>query len=84
MTDDEEDSSSTIVDEIPQIKAHKEVWSQKELLRSVISRYFIINGELGGTKWPVWKVNEKESLNAFDKQETKIVRLMKHLTYVGH
>jgi len=53
MSDDEEDSSSTIVDEIPQIKAHKEVWSQKELLRSVISRYFIINGELGCIKWLV-------------------------------
>ena len=79
MSDDEEDTSSTIVEEIPQIKAHKEVWSQKELLRSVISRYFIINGELGGTKWPVWKVTEKESLNAHDS----LAELNLHLESLG-
>ena len=62
-----------------QLKAHRDVWGQRELLRNIVARYFIVTGELGGTKWPVWKVDEIESTDINESLEM----LNQHLDNLG-
>ena len=61
MSSDNEELATPLKDDLPQLRAHRDVWGHKDLLSNIISRYFIVTGELGGTKWPVWKVDEKSS-----------------------
>ena len=79
MSSDIAESIETTVEQPPKIKAHRDVWGQKELLERIVSRYFIVNGELGGTKWPVWKVDEKSSSDVHDSLDS----LNLHLDSLG-
>ena len=79
MSSDNEETATQLKDDLPQLRAHREVWGQKDLLSNIISRYFIVTGELGGTKWPVWKVDEKSSEGVDDSLD----RLNIHLENLG-
>ena len=79
MTSDEQESATVVEDDFSQLRAHKQVWGQKELLGSIIARHFIITGELGGTKWPVWKVVEKDATDVHEQLE----KLNHHLDNLG-
>ena len=76
---DDEDNLTSPKEEIEQISAHRKVWNQKQLLSNILSRYFQIEGELGGTKWPVWKVDEKDDLDVHQSLED----LNHHLSNLG-
>ena len=68
--------STTITDTQPaQIKVHRDAWGQKELLETIVSRHFIVNSELGGTKWPVWKVDEQDNTDVHDSLDNLNVHL---------
>ena len=75
MSGDEEELDDTLGAQPNQLKAHAKVWGQKELLRSIVARHFIVTSELGGTKWPVWKIEEASSGEIHDD----LVRLNNHL-----
>ena len=79
MSSDDNESTTNNGDDKSQLKAHKQVWGQKELLGNIIARYFIVTGELGGTKWPVWKITEKESTDVHSQLE----KLNSHLENLG-
>ena len=79
MSSDNEETATQLKDDLPQLRAHRDVWGQKDLLSNIISRYFIVTGELGGTKWPVWKVDEKSSEDVDDSLD----RLNIHLENLG-
>ena len=79
MSSDDAESATIIEDDLSQLKAHKQAWGQKELLGSIISRFFVVTGQLGGTKWPVWKVTEKESTEV----HTQLEKLNLHLDNLG-
>ena len=79
MSSDNNESTTNNGDDKSQLKAHKQVWGQKELLGNIIARYFIVTGELGGTKWPVWKITEKESTDVHSQLE----KLNSHLENLG-
>ena len=79
MSSDNEETATQLKDDLPQLRAHREVWGQKDLLSNIISRYFIVTGELGGTKWPVWKVDEKPSEDVHESLD----RLNIHLENLG-
>ena len=79
MSGDEEELDDTLGAQPNQLKAHAKVWGQKELLRSIVSRHFIVISELGGTKWPVWKIEETSSGEIHDD----LVRLNNHLDNLG-
>ena len=57
MADEVVEEPSSSDDKLSRLPAHRDVWSQKELFERIISRHFQIIGELGGTRWPVWKVD---------------------------
>ena len=61
MSEDSLDFTEQSDIDLPQLPAHKKAWSQKNLLASILSRYFNLKGELGGTRWPVWKADVKEN-----------------------
>lgn len=72
--------STTITDTQPdQIKVHRDAWGQKELLETIVSRHFVVNSELGGTKWPVWKVDEQDNTDVHDSLD----KLNVHLESLG-
>ena len=75
MSSDNEETATQLKDDLPQLRAHREVWGQKDLLSNIISRYFIVTGELGGTKWPVWKVDEKSSEGVDDSLDRLNIHL---------
>ena len=79
MSSDDNESTTNNDDDKSQLKAHKQVWGQKELLGNIIARYFIVTGELGGTKWPVWKITEKESTDVHSQLE----KINSHLENLG-
>ena len=79
MSGDDEEPDATIGAQPNQLKAHREVWGQKELLRSIVARHFIVTSELGGTKWPVWKIEEASSGEIHED----LVRLNNHLDNLG-
>jgi len=39
------------------LAVHKKSWNQRQLLESILKRYFHLHGEIGGTRWPVWKAD---------------------------
>ena len=79
MSSDDVESATIIEDDLSGLNAHKQAWGQKELLGSIISRFFVVTGQLGGTKWPVWKVTEKESTEV----HTQLEKLNLHLDNLG-
>ena len=79
MSDSDGESVVTPSEPLNQLKAQSDVWGQKELLQNIVSRYFIVNSELGGTKWPVWRVDVQESSDVHKSLED----LNNHLENLG-
>ena len=44
MSSDNEETATQLKDDLPQLRAHREVWGEKDLLSNIISRYFIVTG----------------------------------------
>lgn len=52
-----------------QLVAQKKAWNQKQLLASILKRYFHIYGEIGGSRWPIWKADAKEERDVHESLE---------------
>ena len=79
MADEVAEETSSSDDELPRLPAHRDVWSQKELFARIIARNFQLIGELGGTRWPVWKVD----LLADSEVNESLEQLNLHLVELG-
>ena len=81
---DESGSKSTDSEQLEPLIAQKKTWNQKQLLESVLKRYFHLYGEIGGSRWPIWKADSKgeddihesvESANDYLKQLGWMIKL---------
>ena len=67
----EANGSKTIDSEqIEPLIAQKKPWDQKQLLESVLKRYFHLYGEIGGSRWPIWKADSKDEKDIHDSVES--------------
>ena len=48
----------------------KKPWDQKQLLESVLKRYFHLYGEIGGSRWPIWKADSKDDEDIHESVES--------------
>ena len=55
--------------DVEQLIAQKKSWNQKQLLESILKRYFHLYGEIGGSRWPVWKADVKEEQDVHESVE---------------
>ena len=55
-----DDAGSDDLIEIEQLIAQKKSWNQRQLLESILKRYFHLYGEIGGSRWPIWKADVKD------------------------
>ena len=62
MTDDAPASP-----ELQSMEAHKDLWSQHELLQTILNRHFNVHGVIGGTVLPAWNVATKGDDDAHQK-----------------
>lgn len=60
------DSQSEPSIDAEQLVAQKKAWNQKQLLESILKRYFHLYGEIGGGRWPIWKADAKEDEDVHD------------------
>jgi hypothetical protein len=60
------DSQSEPSIDAEQLVAQKKAWNQKQLLESILKRYFHLYGEIGGSRWPIWKADAKEDEDVHD------------------
>ena len=60
------DSQSDVSNDAEQLVAQKKAWNQKQLLESILKRYFHLYGEIGGSRWPIWKADGKEDKEIHD------------------
>lgn len=60
------DSNSDDSEGVDQLIAQKKSWDQKQLLESILKRYFHLYGEIGGSRWPIWKADAKEDQDVHD------------------
>lgn len=74
MGDAEPDATS-----VEPMEAHKEVWSQQDLLKTILERHFLVHGSIGGTVLPAWNVSVKAEEDAHEQ----LLRLNKHLAKLG-
>ena len=79
MADEVAEETSSSDEKLSRLPAHRDVWSQKELFARIISRHFQLIGELGGTRWPVWKVD----LLADSEVNDSLEQLNSHLVELG-
>jgi hypothetical protein len=79
MADEVAEETTSSDDKLMRLPAHKDVWSQKQLFERIISRHFQLLGELGGTRWPVWKVQLLEEGEVNESLE----QLNSHLVDLG-
>jgi len=63
------DSQSDDSKDIEQLIAQKKSWNQKQLLKSILKRYFHLYGEIGGSRWPIWKADVKEDQDIHESLE---------------
>ena len=63
------DSQSDVSTDAEQLVAQKKAWNQKQLLESILKRYFHLYGEIGGSRWPIWKADAKEDKEIHDSLE---------------
>ena len=61
------------------MEAHKDLWSQHELLQTILSRHFNVHGVIGGTVLPAWNVTTKGD----DDAHQQLVVLNDHLLKLG-
>ena len=52
MSDDQQPSS-----DLQPMDAHKSIWSQQDLLKTILDRSFVVHGSIGGTVLPAWNVS---------------------------
>ena len=57
-------------EQIEPLIAQKKTWNQKQLLESVLKRYFHLYGEIGGSRWPIWKADSKNEKDIHDSVES--------------
>ena len=57
-------------EQIEPLIAQKKTWDQKQLLESVLKRYFHLYGEIGGSRWPIWKADSKNEKDIHDSVES--------------
>ena len=74
MTDDAPASP-----ELQSMEAHKDLWSQHELLQTILNRHFNVHGVIGGTVLPAWNVTTKGD----DDAHQQLVVLNDHLLKLG-
>ena len=79
MADEVAEETSSSDEKLSRLPAHRDVWSQKDLFARIISRHFQLIGELGGTRWPVWKVG----LLADSEVNDSLEQLNSHLVELG-
>ena len=65
--------------ELQSMEAHKQLWSQHDLLQTILRRYFSVHGAIGGTVLPAWKVSAKGEEDAHEQ----LVHLNQHLQKLG-
>ena len=63
---------------LKRIKAHKNAWSQKELLQHIVSRYFDVLEELGDM-WPSWLVRARIENEEMENPHDALIGLNLHL-----
>lgn len=59
--------------------AHKSIWSQQDLLKTILDRSFVVHGSIGGTVLPAWNV----SVQADQDVHEQLILLNKHLVKLG-
>ena len=74
MEDAEPDATS-----FEPMEAHKDVWSQQDLLKTILERHFLVHGSIGGTVLPAWNVSVKAEEDAHEQ----LLRLNEHLAKLG-
>ncbi len=79
MSDEAADFEDFSEEKLLQIPSHRTTWDQKDLLANILSRYFQVVGELGGTRWPVWKVDVKAQNDVHES----VIDLNFHLKNLG-
>ena len=74
MSDDQQPSS-----DLQPMDAHKSIWSQQDLLKTILDRSFVVHGSIGGTVLPAWNV----SVQAEQDVHEQLILLNKHLVKLG-
>jgi hypothetical protein len=74
MSDDQQPSS-----DLQPMDAHKSIWSQQDLLKTILDRSFVVHGSIGGTVLPAWNV----SVQADQDVHEQLILLNKHLVKLG-
>ncbi len=64
-----DDAESDNSEPIEQLNVHKKTWNQKQLLESILKRYFHLYGEMGGSRWPIWKADVIDDNDAHETLE---------------
>ena len=49
------------------MEAHKSLWSQQDLLQTILERFYHVHGVIGGTVLPAWNVSTKSEEDAHDQ-----------------
>ena len=63
------DSKSDDSEAVDQLIAQKKSWDQKQLLETILKRYFHLYGEIGGSRWPIWKADSKDERDVHESLE---------------
>ncbi|MFB1005412.1 MAG: hypothetical protein QMC59_02900 [Candidatus Poseidoniaceae archaeon] len=74
MNNDEQPPASLVPMDV-----HKTLWSQQDLLQTILSRHFTVHGSLGGTVLPAWNVSTKGE----DDAHEQLSNLNQHLVKLG-
>ena len=61
------------------MEAHKSLWSQQDLLQTILERFYHVHGVIGGTVLPAWNVSTKGEEDAHDQ----LLNLNRHLSKLG-
>ena len=65
--------------ELQPMEAHKQLWSQHDLLQTILQRFFSVHGAIGGTVLPAWNVSTRGEEDA----HKQLVHLNQHLQKLG-
>ena len=74
MSNDEQPLAS-----LEPMEAHKSLWSQQDLLQTILERFYHVHGVIGGTVLPAWNVSTKGEEDAHDQ----LLNLNRHLSKLG-
>ena len=65
-----DESKNTDSEHVEPLIAQKKTWGQKQLLESILKRYFHLYGEIGGSRWPIWKADSKDDEDIHESVES--------------